>query len=449
LPPDRRGLYYEPTKPTVQVGLIGCGTVGLGVLKILQKNLALIEQRIGAEVRVRWVCDKVRVSLPPDLSPAPRVTDDWRAVVSDPEVDVVVELIGGYEPARTIVLAALNAGKHVATANKALLAKYWGEVFTTAAQASALVYFEAAVGGGIPVVQGLNEGLAANRIERIYGILNGTTNYILTRMTSERLDFATALGAAQAAGFAEADPSFDIDGVDAAHKIAILASLATGGWVHLDGVHREGIASLDVWDVLFARNHLGMTVKMLGIADLDGASVCARVYPALVPSSHPFANVAMEYNAIFVHGDAVGDVMFYGKGAGQLAAASAVVSDVMFLARHVANGTAGKAPYVAYQPSRTLAVAPLEGTRRKHYLRFTTADEPGVLAKVTRILSDQGISIASLVQDSAQPLAAGVPIVVVTHEATEGSIRAAIAQIDPLEFVVAKTVHLRIEELGR
>jgi len=398
---------------------------------------------------VTWVCDKVRVNLPPDYAPMPRVTDDWRAVVADPDVDIVVELIGGYEPARTIVLAALNAGKHVATANKALLAKYWGEVFATAAQAKALVYFEAAVGGGIPVVQGLNEGLAANRIERIYGILNGTTNYILTRMTAERIDFSTALKAAQAAGFAEADPSFDIDGVDAAHKIAILASLAAGGWVHLDGVYREGIASLDVWDVVFARNHLGMTVKLLGIADLNGSAVCARVYPALLPSSHPFANVAMEYNAIFVHGDAVGDVMFYGKGAGQLAAASAVVSDVMFLARHVANETAGKAAYVPFDPERVLTVTPLEGTRRKHYLRFTTADEPGVLAKITRILSDQGISIASLVQEAADPLPNGVPIVVVTHEAAEGSVQAAITQIDSLEFVVAKAVHLRIEELAR
>ncbi len=253
------------------------------------------------------------MSLPPGYTPEPRVTDDWRAVVGDPDVDIVVELIGGYEPARTIVLAALNAGKHVATANKALLAKYWGEVFTTAARANALVYFEAAVGGGIPVVHGLNEGLAANRIEKICGILNGTTNYILTRMTAEKLDFATALKAAQAAGFAESNPSFDIDGVDAAHKIAILASLAAHGWVHLEGVHREGIASLDVWDVVFARNHLGMTVKLLGIADIDGDSVCARVYPALLSSGHPFANVAMEYNAIFVHGDAVGDVCSTGR----------------------------------------------------------------------------------------------------------------------------------------
>jgi homoserine dehydrogenase len=436
-------------KPTVRVGLIGFGTVGAGVLKILQKNLALIERRIGAEVRVTWVCDKVRVVLPPDFTPEPRITDDWRTVVADPDVDIIIELIGGYEPARTIVLAALNAGKHVATANKALLAKYWGEVFTTAARAKALVYFEAAVGGGIPVIQGLNEGLAANRIERIYGILNGTTNYILTRMAEEKLDFSSALDAAQAAGFAEADPSFDIDGVDAAHKIAILASLAVGGWVHIDGVYREGIAALDVWDVVFARNHLGLTVKLLGIADLDGSSVCARVYPALLPNSHPFANVGMEYNAVFVHGDAVGDVMFYGKGAGQLAAASAVVSDVMFLARHVASGTAGKVPYVEFDPERSLIVRSLEDTRRKHYLRFTTADEPGVLAKITRILGDRGISIASLVQEGADVLPKGVPIVVVTHEAHEGSVRAAILEIDALDIVVEKTVHLRIEDVAR
>ena len=329
-------------KDTVNVGLIGCGTVGLGVVKILEKNLALLEGRAGVSIRLGWICDRAKITLPAEMTQTPKLTDDWRHVVGDPTVDIVVELIGGYEPARTIVLAALAAKKHVATANKALLAKYWGEVFTAAQVNSALVYFEAAVGGGIPVIQGLNEGLAANRIERIYGILNGTTNYILTRMTAEGIDFPAALRAAQAAGFAEADPTFDIEGVDAAHKIAVLASLASGGWVRIEGVHREGISNLDVWDVVFAQKHLGLTVKLLGLADFDGDRVCARVYPVLLPSSHPFANVRMEYNCIAVHGDAVGDVMFYGKGAGQLAAASAVVSDVLYLARQVENGTAGQ-----------------------------------------------------------------------------------------------------------
>ncbi len=439
-----------PKKDTIQVALIGYGTVGKGVAKILQTNLALLEQRAGTKIRLTWVCDKAKVDLVPDAAQSPKITDDWRAVVADPNVDIIVELIGGYEPARTIVLAALRAGKHVATANKALLAKYWTEVFTTAQQSGALLYFEAAVGGGIPVVQGLNEGLAANRIGKIYGILNGTTNYILTRMNSEGIDYATALRAAQEAGFAEADPSFDIDGVDAAHKIAILASLAGHGMVELSGVYREGIGSLDVWDVLFAQKQLGLTIKLLGIAELEGDRVCARVHPTLLPVQHPFANVRMEYNAIFVHGDAVGDVMFYGKGAGQLAAASAVVSDMVYLARQVANGTAGQIPYVVLDETRHLVPVPLDDTVRRHYLRFTTQDKPGVLAQISGILGEHGISIASLYQEarSAADSSKGVPVVVVTHQAREGAIREAIAAADKLEVVLKKTVHLRIEELA-
>jgi homoserine dehydrogenase len=435
-------------KDTVNVGLIGCGTVGLGVLKVFEKNLALLEQRAGATIRLVWACDKATIALPPDIRQTPTRTDDWRRVVGDPNVDIVVELIGGYEPARTMVLAALAAKKHVATANKALLAKYWGELFLAAQTHNALLYFEAAVGGGIPVIQGLNEGLAANRIEKIYGILNGTTNYILTRMTSEGIDFATALRAAQAAGFAEADPTFDIEGVDAAHKIAILASLASGGWVRLEDIHREGISNLDVWDVTFGQRHLGLTVKLLGIAELEGDRVCARVHPVLLPSSHPFANVRMEYNSIAVHGDAVGDVMFYGKGAGQLAAASAVVSDVVYLARQVQNGTAGQIPYVAYDEQRAIVPARLEETTRRHYLRFTTTDQPGVLAQITRILGDHAISIASLYQEAGEVLGRGVPIVIVTHQANEGQVQAAIKAADALEVTLAKTVHIRIESLS-
>lgn len=435
-------------KDTIRVGLIGYGTVGKGVAKILQTNLSLLEQRAGAKIRLAWVCDTAKLQLSPDPVQKPQVTNDWQKVIGDPEVDLVVELIGGYEPARTIVLAALRAGKHVATANKALLAKYWDEVFTTANQSHSLVYFEASVGGGIPVVQGLNEGLSANRIEKIYGILNGTTNYILTRMTAEGIDFPTALKAAQAAGFAEADPTFDIEGIDAAHKIAVLASLAGGGCVELAGVHREGIANLDVWDVVFAQKQLGLTIKLLGIAELDGNRVCARVHPTLLPTQHPFANVRMEYNAIFVHGDAVGDVMFYGKGAGQLAAASAVVSDIVYLARQVANGTAGQIPYVVYDRERKMIPVSFDDTVRRHYLRFTTADKPGVLAQITRILGDHGISIASLHQEApATESSQGVPVVLVTHQAREGDVRAAILAADRLDVVLQQTVHLRIEEL--
>jgi homoserine dehydrogenase len=435
-------------KKTINIGLIGCGVVGVGVVKILEQSLPILERRVGAKLRLKAVCDKADVRLPPTVVHKPAIEKDWKKIVEDPDIDVVVELIGGYEPARTIVLAALAAGKHVATANKALLAKYWGEVVGAADRGRALVYFEAAVGAGIPIVQGVNEGLSANQIQKIYGILNGTTNYILTRMAGEGIDFATALAAAQKAGFAEADPTFDIEGVDAAHKIAILASLAAGAWVRLEDVYCEGISGVDVWDVAFAKRHLGLALKLLGIAHIDDGRICARVHPTLIPLAHPFANVSMEYNAIIVHGDAVGDVMFYGKGAGQMTAASAVVSDVVYLARQVANGTAGQIPYVVYEDERRLSNLPLEKTSGRHYLRFTTIDKPGVLSQITGLLGEKDISIASAYQEAQDLGRPGVPIVIVTHQAVEGAVRAAIAAADLLPTVTEKAVHLRIEDFA-
>jgi homoserine dehydrogenase len=433
-------------KKTINIGLIGCGVVGMGVVKILEQSLPILERRVGARLRLKAVCDQADISLPPTVVHKPTIEKDWKKVVGDPDIDIVVELIGGYEPARTMVLAALEAGKHVATANKALLAKYWGEIFSAAHRGQALVYFEAAVGAGIPIVQGVNEGLAANQIEKICGILNGTTNYILTRMAGEGLEFAAALKAAQKAGFAEADPTFDIEGVDAAHKIAILASLAAGAWVRLEDVYREGISDVDVWDVAFAKKHLGLVLKLLGIAEIDKGRLCARVHPALIPAAHPFANVSMEYNAIIVHGDAVGDVMFYGKGAGQMTAASAVVSDVVYLARQVANGTAGQIPYVVYEDERRLSTLPIEETSRRHYLRFTTVDKPGVLSQITGLLGEKDISIASAYQEAQDLRRRGVPIVIVTHKAKEGAVRAALQAADKLPTVTQKAVHLRIED---
>ncbi|MGQ0644002.1 MAG: homoserine dehydrogenase [Elusimicrobiota bacterium] len=433
-------------KNVVNVGLIGYGTVGGGVADILRSHLAHLEGKAGAKIRLAWICNRSKKALPRLAPHAPRFTRDWRDVTSDPSVDIVVELMGGYEPARTAVLSALKAGKHVATANKALLARYWGEVFRTAQAHRALVYFEAAVGSGIPVIQGLNEGLAANRIEKIYGILNGTTNYILTRMSQEGMSFERALEAAQKAGFAEADPSFDVEGTDAAHKLAVLASLASGGWVRLEQVSRQGIAGLDVWDVRFARDTLGLAAKLLGIVELRNGTFSARVYPALIPASHPFANVSYEYNAVFVHGDAAGDVMFYGKGAGRMAAASAVVSDVVYLARQVANGTAGQIPYVAYE-ERPLKAVPLSEVRCRHYLRFATADKPGALARIAGVLGAEGVSISSVHQDAGEPRAGGgIPVVLVTHAAREGDVQAALRKIDRLPVIRKKTVHLRIEE---
>lgn len=429
-------------KSVVNVALVGRGTVGSAFLDIFKRNLPLLEEKCGARLRLAWIVDR-RGRPFKDAVHKPRVTADWRDPLKDPSVDVVVELIGGYEPARTVVLAALAAGKHVATANKALLAKHWDEVFQTAQKHRALVYFEAAVGSGIPVIQGLNEGLAANRIERLYGILNGTTNYILTRMAGEGLSFDEALKGAQAAGFAEADPSFDVEGTDAAHKLAVLASLAAGSWVRLSDVHVEGITGIDGWDVDFARRTLGLATKLLGIAHLSAGRVSARVHPALIPLSHPFANVAAEYNAVIVHGDAAGDVMFYGKGAGGPAAASAVASDVVYLARQVANGTAGQIPYVTHR-ERRLAAEPIEKAVCRHYLRFTVKDQPGVLARLAAVLGRQGISIASVHQDESG--AQGVPVVIVTHRAAEGAVRKALREADRMPARLKKAVHLRIED---
>lgn len=429
----------------VGLGLIGLGTVGTGVVKIIKGNSSNVAKRVGAPLKFVMACDK-KAKARPDIGLAAKdVVSDYHELINNPEIDVIIELIGGYEPARTIILEALRAGKHVVTANKAVLAKYWDEIVTTAQEHKRLIYFEAAVGGGIPVVQGLNEGLAANRIQKIIGILNGTTNFILTRMANQGLTFADALKQAQEAGFAEADPTFDIEGIDAAHKIAILASIAFGGWVKISDVYCEGISKINLMDLEIARDQFGYGLKLLGIAKEKDGKVEARVHPTFLPKDHPFLPVKDEYNAISIVGDAVDDVMFYGKGAGQLAAASAVVSDVIFLSRHVAEGTAGKLPYVTYDKNHKTHILPESDFCSKYYLRFTTADEPGVLAKISGILGKNRVSIAAVHQPQ-EHAKSRVGIVIVTHEAQEGKVRKAVAQIDRLSAVKAKTVLIRIEE---
>jgi homoserine dehydrogenase len=429
---------------TVRLGIVGLGTVGTGVLRMLRKNLPLIERKIGARLEVSALCDRDPRRLKEARTGREKAARDFRDVVGDPSIDIVVELIGGYEPARTVVVSALKKGKHIVTANKALLAKYWDEVFTLASERKLLVYFEAAVGGGIPVIQALNEGLAGNRIEKIVGILNGTTNYILTHMSEEGLDFGTALGAAQKAGFAEPDPTFDVEGTDAAHKLAILASIASGGWVRLEGIDREGIAGLDIRDIRFALDELGYEIKLLGVARNHDGVWEAHVHPTLIPRSHPFSAVRDEYNAIFIHGDAVKDVMFYGKGAGQMPAASAVVSDIIFLARGVANATAGKVPYVTYAREPAIEMLPAKDVEGQYYLRFMTVDKPGVLARIAGVLSKNGVSIASVHQHEKHPQR-GVPILIVTHVTRAGAIGKSLAEIDRLPTTTARTAALRIE----
>ena len=435
-------------KHPVRLGLVGLGTVGTGVVQMLQKNRLLIESKAGVPIQLAMVCDKhVALSAVRKLGLENIFTRHADEVILHPDIDIFIELIGGYEPARTFVLKALHAGKHVVTANKALLAKYWGDVFEHTRVYRRLLYFEAAVGGGIPVIQALNEGLAGNRISKIVGILNGTTNYVLTRMSQAGLGYPAALKEAQKAGFAETDPTFDVEGLDAAHKITILASIASDTCVRLSDVVTEGITRVDPRDMSFVRREFGYVIKLLGIAKLTDKTVEVRVHPALIPDTHPFANVQNEYNAIEIHGDAAGDVMLYGKGAGQMAAASAVVSDVTYLARQVAAGTAGKLPYVSGDYRRHLKAIPKEEMVSRFYLRFTVADNPGVLASISGILSKLGVSISGVYQpEHGFQNIKGVPIMITTHPVAEAVIARALKDIGGKPYIRARTVLYRIEE---
>lgn len=435
-------------KPPVKLGLIGMGTVGGGVVKMLEKNRALIEAKVGAPVELAMVCDK-------RLTPAAAkkaglkclITRNAEDVILHSDIDILIELIGGYEPARTFVLKALHAGKHVVTANKALLAKYWGDVFEHVRMYRRLVYFEASVGGGIPIIQAINEGLAGNRISKITGILNGTTNFVLTKMSKNGMAYPEAVKEAQKAGFAEADPTFDVEGIDAAHKIAVLASIASGTWVRLSDVVVEGITHVDTRDMNYVRKEFGYVIKLLGIAKLTAKSVEVRVHPALIPDSHPFANVQNEYNAISVDGDAVGDVMLYGKGAGSMAAASAVVSDVTYLARQIAAGTAGKLPYVSNEHHKHLPAVAKSDIETRYYLRFTVSDRPGVLSGISGILSKHKVSISGVYQpEHTFNDGPGATILILTHKTREGAIEKALKEISHKSYLRAKTVLLRIEE---
>jgi homoserine dehydrogenase len=369
---------------------------------------------------------------------------DFHEVVARPDIDIVVELMGGYEPARTLILESLRAGKNVVTANKAVLAKYWDEIFSVAREYSKMVYFEASVGGAIPVIQGLNEGLAGNRVHKLSGILNGTTNYILSEMTKNNVDFKEALISARKAGFAEANPTFDVEGIDTANKLAILSSLAWSNWIKVDDINVAGITRVTKTDIAFARK-FGYVIKLLGTARMTDGGVALAVQPTLVPTAHTFATVEREYNAVLIHTDAAGDIMFYGKGAGQLPAASAVVSDIINVAQQIVNGTDGKLPYVTYDPKKKVKILPPAKHEGSYYLRFMTMDRPGVLSKISGILGQCGVSIATVYQE--EPLVVqrrGVPIIMLTHRISQGNLMDALEEIDALPIIKAKTVTFRI-----
>ncbi len=434
-------------KKTIGIGLLGLGTVGTGVVELLQRNRPLIESRIGAPLKVRAALvrdlSKPRPPLPPDLL----VTDDPEKLLKDPEIQIVVELMGGFEPARQYLLSAIRAGKHVVTANKAVLAKHWEEIFQAAHDQEVDVYLEGAVGGGIPCIQSINDGLAANRIESLMAILNGTTNFVLTRMAQEGKSFKEALAEAQKKGYAEADPSFDIDGMDSCHKLAILASIAFDQRVRIEDISVQGIREITKKDLQDAKEEMGCTIKLLALARAHGQDgLELRVAPTLIPLDHPLATVDDVYNGIYVTGDAVGSVMFYGKGAGKLPTASAVISDLIYIARNVAAGVAGKVPAVAFDVDRQAGrrVLGKEGVQGRFFLRFVTLDQPGVLANLSGVLSDQGISISSVAQKERKK-GDKVPVLISTYLTSEKSLYDALEKIERLPVIKEKTLVMRLE----
>ena len=433
---------------TIHVGLIGLGNVGCGVATILAQQADLIEQRLGARLVLKRAARR-HPELPCEAPlSASQVTGDPLTVIHDPQVDIVVELMGGYEPARTYLLEALRAGKHVVTANKALLAEHGQELFETAAAAGRDIGFEASVGGGIPVIRTLKEGFVANRFGAIASIINGTCNYILSQMSDEGLEFSEALGEAQALGYAEADPHFDVAGIDAAQKIALLASLAFGTWVRHQQVYTEGIDSLSKLDIDYARE-LGYRVKLLALAKMPGKHLDVRVHPALVGLDSWLAHVNGVHNAVSIDGDAVGRSMLIGRGAGAMPTGSAVLGDVVDVARNILYGGCGRVPPRAYQ-QHSLLELPLQKIDEvicRYYLRFQVLDQPGTLAAIAGILGQHDISIESVLQ-KGRAHAPGTPVsvVIMTHEAREQSVQRALQAIASLPAVQGETIRIRVEE---
>jgi homoserine dehydrogenase len=434
----------------INVGLLGIGTVGGGTYTVLQRNAEEIARRAGRPIRITVVADR-NVELAKKVTGGTcRVTDDAFAVVADPEVDIVVELIGGYGVAKELVMKAIANGKHVVTANKALLATHGNEIFKAAQDKGVMVAFEAAVAGGIPIIKAVREGLTANRIEWIAGIINGTTNFILSEMRDKGLSFDTVLKEAQRLGYAEADPTFDIEGVDAAHKITLLASLAFGIPVQFDKAHIEGISKLDAMDIKYAEQ-LGYRIKLLGIAKRTAEGVELRVHPTLIPSKRLIANVEGAMNAVLVQGDAVGATLYYGKGAGAEPTASAVIADLVDVTRMHTADPLNRVPHLAFQPNAMadLKMLPIEEVQTSYYLRLRVQDKPGVLADITRILADEQISIDAVIQKEPGEGEDQADLIMLSHLTREKRINAAIAKIEALGVVAGKVTKLRMEELGK
>jgi len=432
----------------VNVGLLGIGTVGGGTWDVLSRNADEIRRRAGRAIRISLVADKAVARAKKIVGGKAKVVADGFSVVTAKDIDIVVELIGGYTIAKALVLEAIRNGKHVVTANKALLATHGNQIFAAAQKKGVMVAFEASVGGGIPIIKALREGLAANRIEWIAGIINGTSNFILSEMRDKGLAFASALADAQKRGYAEADPTFDIEGVDAAHKLTILSALAFGIPMQFRKSYREGISRLTQQDIRYAEE-LGYRIKLLGITKRTAKGIELRVHPTLVPARRLIANVEGVMNAILVKGDAVGPTLYYGAGAGSQPTASAVVADLLDITRLITADPEHRVPHLAFQPDQLskTPILPIGEVETSYYLRMRVEDKPGVLARVTRILADSKISIDAMVQKEPPAGESRVDIVMLTHRALEKNVDRAMARIERLPTVLGKVVRLRLEEL--
>jgi homoserine dehydrogenase len=430
----------------IRVGLIGFGTVGSGVVKVLQRNAALIEKRMGARLVLKKIADVDTVSdrgvkVRPGL-----LTKNVEEVLCAPEIDIVMELIGGIEPAKTFVLHAIRNKKHVVTANKALIALHGDEIFNAARRFGVDVGFEASVGGGIPLIRSIKEGLVANRIHSIFGILNGTSNYILSKMTDEGKSFKEVLREAQARGYAEANPTYDVEGIDAAHKLTILIRLAFGTPLHFEEVFTGGISEINPVDIEFSRE-FGYRIKLLAIAKSEEGKLEARVHPTMIAEGHLLSMVSGVFNAIYIQGDAVGPTLFYGQGAGEMPTASAVISDLVELGRNLLiQASDRRVPGLSYQASaiQKIPIKPMEDVICPYYMRFSAVDRPKVLSKISGILGKNGISIASVIQ-KGRKIKGAVPIVMMTHEAKGKNVHRALREIDRLGAIRGKTRFIRVE----
>lgn len=430
----------------INIGLIGFGTIGTGVVKLLQQNEELITKKLGARLILKKIAD-IDITTSRGIKISKNLlTTDAREIINDKDIPIVIELMGGYEPARTFVLEAIAKGKHVVTANKALLATYGNEIFSAAQDKAMDIGFEASVGGTIPIIKTLKESLVANKINSVMSIMNGTCNFILTKMTDEGKAFDVVLKEAQKLGFAEADPTFDIEGIDTAHKMAIILSLAYGKKVNLKDIYLEGITKLSSDDIAFARE-LGYRIKLLAIAMLKNGEVEARIHPTMIPSGHLLANVNLNYNAFHIMGDASGPIFLFGQGAGMMPTASAVFSDIIDISRDILKGITRRVPLRSRSEKamQQIKLIPMDNIETKYYFRFSALDRPGVLSKISGVLGENNISIATVIQ-KARGAKGAVPVVMTTYKAREKDVRKALKKINKLDMVQDETILIRVED---